>query len=219
MGHQANQVREDILDRVLTRSLLPGERVDEADLMRRLGLSGTPIREALISLEAVGVVERRPRDGARITTLDLEGLIKSVEVLAETEAAVAYRAARRINKTQAKDLEDRCRDCLDFAKTPDRGQGDYYDLNIGFHRALIAAAANEYLEESVYLTSNRLIAYLAARHALPGEPERSAEEHSLIRDAVLDANGDLARDLMLKHIVFSDTLALDVFNAVTVTTS
>lgn len=214
MGQQANQVREDILGRVFSRSILPGDRVDEEDLKARLGLSGTPIREALIALEAYGVIERRPRDGARIATLDLESLIKLVEALAETEAAVAYRAARRINKAQARVLETTCQACLDHVCCPDSVKSKYYDLNIDFHRALIAAAGNEYLEEAVLRTSNRLIAYLAAGIAIPGEAERSATEHVAIKDAVLDGNGERARSLMLQHVTFSDTLALDVLNTV-----
>lgn len=212
MGQQADLVRQDILDRVNARKLLPGDRIDETDLRSRLDLSGTPIREALISLEAAGVIERRPRGGARILSLDLEGLMKSVEVLAETEAAVAYRAARRINPAQAKALAAAAKQCDAYFKKPKTFEVEYYDLNIAFHRALINAAGNEYLSEAVFHTSNRLIAYLACRHDLPGEAERSAKDHALICAAVLDSNGSLARDLMLEHVSFNDTLALDILN-------
>lgn len=212
MGQQASQVRQDILDRVLTRRLLPGDRVDEDDIRDRLGLSGTPIREALISLETSGVIERRPRHGAYIAALDLEGLIKSVELLAETEAAVAFRAAQRINPHQAAELQTAAHDCLSFVQNPAQFSSEYYDLNMRFHRALIAAAGNEYLEHAVFQVSSRLIAYLACRHTLPGEPERSANEHLAIMKAVLDSDGNTARELMIKHVTFSDTRALDVLN-------
>jgi DNA-binding GntR family transcriptional regulator len=212
MGQQASQVRQDILDRVLTRRLLPGDRIDEDDIRDRLGLSGTPIREALISLEASGVIERRPRHGAFITALDLEGLIKSVELLAETEAAVAFRAAQRINSHQAAELQATAKDCLDFVQDPSRFDVEYYDLNMRFHRALITAAGNEYLEQAVLQVSSRLIAYLACQLTLPGEARKSAEEHFGIVQAVLDADGDTARELMIRHVTFGDTRALDVLN-------
>lgn len=210
MGAQADQVRKDITNRVLSRELMPGNQVNEDDLRQRLSLSGTPVREALISLEALGVVQRRPRSGAFITSLDLEDLMKMIEVLAETEGAIAYRAARRINKEQAAVLERTSAACLDF--NPDRE--DYYDLNLDFHRAMIAAAGNEFLEDAVYKIGTRLVGYLAARHTLPGEPERSAKDHAEICAAVLDHNGDKARDLMISHDSFTDTIALDVINAV-----
>ncbi len=69
-------MRESILERVQDRKLLPGDRVDERELRERLSLSATPVREALISLVVTGVFERRPGDGARITSLSLEGLMK-----------------------------------------------------------------------------------------------------------------------------------------------
>lgn len=217
MGAQANQVRQDILNRVLGRTLLPGDRIDEQDLRDKHGLSGTPIREALIALETAGVVQRRPRGGARIMSLDLEGLMKMIEVLAETEGSVAFLAARRVNAAQAAALKAAAGACVDFAATRPPGAPDYYDLNLGFHRALIAAAGNEYMEQAVQATGNRLIAYLSARHNLPGEPLRSAQDHVAICDAVLDSDGDRARDLMIRHVSFSDRLALDVMNAMTET--
>jgi len=213
MGAQADQVRDDILGRVTARELLPGDRVDEADLRERLHLSGTPIREALISLEAVGVVERRPRDGARIAALDLEGLMKMIEALAEVEGAIAYRAARRINDLQARDLERAAQACMARANQPTPRAGDYYDLNLAFHQALIRAAGNEYLEQAVYHLANRLVGYLDARHRLPGEAVRSARDHLQICRAVLDADGDTARMLMIGHVSFTDSMALDVVNA------
>ncbi len=211
MGAQAEQVRDDILSRVLTRALMPGDHVDEADLRDRLALSGTPVREALIALEAEGVIERKPRSGAYVTSLSLEDLMKMIEVLGEIEGAVAFRAARRINTAQARVLRTASQTCLAFKP----GEGvDYYDLNLKFHRAMIAAAGNEFMERAVYQTATRLVGYLATRHSLPGEPERSAQEHARICAAVLDHDGASARELMIAHVGFTDTLALDVINFV-----
>ncbi|MBU3031873.1 GntR family transcriptional regulator [Paracoccus marinaquae] len=211
MGAQADQVRDDILARVQGRLLMPGDRIDEVDLRERLRLSVTPIREALIALETLGVVERRPRDGARIAALDAEGLMKMIEVLAEAEGALAFRAARRINPAQAERLQQAARACRDWLKA---GTGDgYYDLNLDFHRSIMAAAGNEYLSQMALGAANRLIGYLAARHRLLGEAEASVRDHEEITSAILDAAGDRARALMIAHVSFSDTMALDVINA------
>ena len=209
MGAQADQVRDDIVMRVQARHLLPGDRIDETDLRDRLAVSATPIREALIALEAVGVIERRPRDGARIASLDAEGLMKMIEVLAEAEGALAYRAARRISAAQAERLRAAARACLD-ATGP---QPAYYDLNLAFHRCIMEAAGNEHLTQMALGAGNRLIGYLAARHALPDAQARSARDHEAIATAILDAAGDTARGLMIAHVSFSDTMALDVINA------
>ncbi len=213
MGHQATQVRDDIVNRVLARELNPGDRIDEVDLKERLSLSGTPIREALIHLEAEGIVERRPRGGALIVSLDLEGLIKMTEALAELEGSVAALASRRINRTQASRLETCVKDCLDHANGSREFQASYFDLNVAFHVSMAEAAGNEHMAKSLFNVGNRLVAYLATRHDLPGEPLRSARDHQAIFGAVLDADGPKARDLMIAHTVFSDGMALDVTNA------
>ena len=214
MGFQADQVRDDIVDRVLALELMPGDRIDETDLRERLSLSGTPIREALISLEAEGVVERRPRGGALITSLDLEGLMKMIEVQAETEGSVAALASRRANKAQAVRLRETAQACMDYAKGQHDLADSYFDLNVEFHRAMIAAAGNEYTAKAVYNVANRMIAYLAARHELPGAHMISATEHMELCDVVLDADAERARELMIRHTSFTDSIALDVLNAV-----
>jgi DNA-binding GntR family transcriptional regulator len=214
MGLQADQVRKDILDRMLERRLLPGDVIDEAELRDRLSLSATPIREAFIALEATGVVHRPPRGGARVAAFDLEGLVKAVETLAELEGAVAYRAARRISAAQADALRAASDACLQAAAAPVQDAAVYYDLNIGFHRAMIAAAGNETLGAILVQLGNRLVAYLAARHALPGEIRRSAEDHARIVAVVLDSQAEKARTMMMDHVLFQDTVALDVLNRV-----
>lgn len=214
MGSQADQVRNDILGRVLARQLLPGDLVDEADLRDRLALSATPIREALISLEAAKVVHRAPRGGARIGALDLEGLLKMIESLAEVEGAVAYRAAQRINAEQAEALKAAVRACRLAADAPQPSRPAYYDLNLVFHRAMIDAGGNEHLGEVLSQLGNRLVAYLSVRHDLPGEVQRSAADHARICEAVLAANGERARELMVAHVMFGGTVALDVLNRV-----
>lgn len=214
MGVQADQVRNDIISRVKSRLLLPGDRIDEDELRGRLGLSGTPIREAILTLEAVGIVERRPRSGPRIASLDLEGMVKLVEVLAEVEGAVAYRAARRIAPAESESLRQALEACEAWVAGKAPAGTQYYDLNLAFHTVLTVAAGNEFLAETMFGVGHRLIAYLNARHQLPGESIRSAREHRAIFEAVTTANGDRARQLMIAHVTMSDTLTLDVMNAV-----
>ena len=214
MGAQADQVKEDIIKRVQSRVLMPGDKIDETDLRSRLSLSGTPVREAFIALEAVGLLERRPRGGAHVASLDLEGLIKFLEAHSETEGIVACRAARRVNPDQAKKLEAAVVACEQFSESSFENRHEYYDLNLAFHVALCEAAGNEHLSELLYRNGNRLVGYFAARHMLPGEPERSAADHRQIFQAVIDGNGEKARSLMINHVMMNDAQALDVMNLI-----
>lgn len=213
MGAQADQVRDDIIARIQNRSLMPGMRLDEVEIRARLGLSGTPIREALIALETEGLVVRRPRAGVYVTALDLENIVQLLEAHAEAEGALAYRAARRATPGQLKNLEAALNACQANAKEPD-GKTNYYDLNLAFHQALFACAGNAYLTRAALRSGNILLGYLFARHQLSGEAQRSAEEHRAIFDAVVVGDADTARSLMIDHVLMHHEQMLDVLNNV-----
>ncbi|MGB0507953.1 MAG: GntR family transcriptional regulator [Pikeienuella sp.] len=212
MGTQADQVRDDIIGRVQARKLLPGDVINEDELRTRLNLSSTPVREALIALEATGVIERRPRAGARIVQLDLEGLVKLLEAHAEAEGAVAYRAARRVNKVQAAEIEQALIACEQFDESAPEPKVNYFDLNMAFHQSLMNAAGNVYLSEMLFQRGNRLIGYLYARHNLAGESARSAADHRRIYQAIIDGDCDGARATMISHVMMDDAKVLDVIN-------
>lgn len=213
MGVQADQVREDIIARIQARKLTPGERIDEDEIRERLGLSSTPIREAIIALEAQGLVERRPRAGVYVTALDLGAFVQLLEAHAEAEGALAYRAARRATPAQITRLEAALAACEDFAASSGSG-AEYYDLNLAFHHALFACAGNDWLSQSALRSGNILLGYLFARHCLPGEAARSAAEHREIAEAVVAGGATQARQLMIAHVLMKDEQILDVFNQV-----
>lgn len=213
LGAQADQVRDDIIARIHARGLRPGQRIDEDEIRGRLGLSGTPIREAIIALEALGLVERRPRAGVYVKALDLAGVVQLLEAHAEAEGALAYRAARRANPAQVARLEAALAACERFPASAENGP-DYYDLNLAFHEALFACAGNAYLAQTALRSGTILLGYLHARHCLPGEPERSATEHRRIFQAVVAGNAADARRLMIDHVMMKDEQILDVMNHV-----
>ena len=214
MGAQADQVRKDIISRIQKRELLPGDSIDEAELRKRLHMSGTPIREAVIALEAVGIVERRPRSGARVRSMNLAEFIRLLEAHAEAEGALAHKAARRANPVQIRKLEKMTVACENRAKEPTDRNGDYYDLNLEFHAALFDAAGNEFLADAAYRTGNILLGYLSARHSLKGEIARSASSHREIVNAIKAGDPELARDLMMSHVMMDDAQVLDVMNQI-----
>ena len=214
MGYQTEQIRDDILTRLIRRELMPGDPVDEDELKARFSVSSTPIREALLMLEAEGIVERRRRGGPIVTMLEYETLAKLVEVMAEIEATCAALACSRINSDQATTLKEAAQACLDFADSGQNPTRQYYQLNLNFHFAMHAAAGNEILAEQAVDVGRRIFPYLAVRNELPGQPEISANEHMEITKAILDANADRARDLVINHDVFSNRVGLAVMHTI-----
>ena len=93
---QTFRLKQSIEDAVIAGEFLPGDRLDEASLAERFGVSRTPIREALLQLGAEGFIDVRPRRGAIVSVPSPTGLFEMFETMAEIESACGRLAARRL---------------------------------------------------------------------------------------------------------------------------
>ncbi len=212
MGSHADLVMTEVKRQLSLGELRPGDPLDESALKSQFGLSITPIREALLMLEAMGLVERRKRAGARITTLSLETLIGLVETDAELEGACAFFAAQRINPEQRARLEQALIDCEAFAENSENNAADYYGLNLKFHRVIFEASGNPQLQEMIEQVGMRLVYYFLTQHTIQGEIARSAREHRAVFEAIIAGDQSLARTLMSEHCAFDRNMPLTVLN-------
>src|SRR5207237_5339650 len=94
---RSGELREILEEEIATGRLPPGTRLDETELSERFKVSRTPIREALIQLASIGIVEARPRRGAIIPQLTPQRLVEMFEVMAELESMCGRLAARRMS--------------------------------------------------------------------------------------------------------------------------
>ena len=115
----------------------PGERLDETVLATRFGVSRTPVREALMQLDAIGLIEIRPRRGAIVIDPGPHRVFEMFEVMAELEGLAGSLAARRLDKASREAITATHGRCEQSA-----GAGDsdaYYYDNEEFHKAIYAA--------------------------------------------------------------------------------
>lgn len=89
------KLRDEIENGIVTGEFEPGQRLDETQLAARYGVSRTPIREALMQLSAIGLVEIRPRRGAVIVDPGPHYVLEMFDVMAELEGMAGALAARR----------------------------------------------------------------------------------------------------------------------------
>ena len=122
------RVRDLLEEAILEGELKPGERLRAEALAQRFGTSRTPIREALLQLEAHGLVEVEPNRGAVVKTFDREDLRDLYEVRALIEPHAAARAAKRIEADALQRLEALC------------DEPDQLLANEEFHRIILEAA-------------------------------------------------------------------------------
>lgn len=197
---QTGAVSEAIIARIDDGSLLPGDLIDEKNLMESCGVSRTPVREALIQLEADGLVVRNARKGVRLFQPSVEEFLSILEVHANLEAHAAELAARRIADDQREALSACVRDCVAFAETEKSGDhAGYYALNMQFHEIIAEASCNPFLIEMVKLNARKLMGYYRVRYRTPGAIGQSAREHVIIAELIREGNASAARQAMVDH--------------------
>jgi DNA-binding GntR family transcriptional regulator len=191
----SDQVKDRLLDRIVTGELEPGSRIVETRVAREFGISQAPVREALRSLASLGLVEMRPHRGAWVRQPSPEELIEAVQVRGVLEAYAAEQAAANISDEIILDLERLLDEMLDLA-----GAGDALaqaHKNAEFHAAVVSAAGNATLERTWRLLEPFSQTYLTSTR--PGvDLMWLAKRHEPILDA-LRAHDPEAASLMMRH--------------------
>lgn len=207
---RSEQLREIIEERIATGRYLPGMRLDETELATEFEVSRTPIREALMQLTFTGLIDIRPRRGAIVAKISPHRLCEMFEVMAELEAMCGRLAARRLTEMDQRNLREAHKAC---EAAHDEGDPDeYYRRNEKFHMAIYAASHNGFLIEEATALHRRLGAYRRLQLRVLNRLRTSYSEHSAIVEAISTGDGELAAELLRKHIIvqgerFADLIA------------
>lgn len=214
MSGQTHSLIDEIFSRIDLGRLNPGDTIDEQELVDAFGVSRTPVREALLQLEAMGLIRRLPRKGATLFRPTLEEFLAILEIHAKLEGMAAGLAARRLSAAGAKDLEAAVSACEAHAR--DKGNSDpdgYYQLNLRFHETVAIAAGNPFLTEMVKSNARKLLAYYRARYKYAGVIATSAAEHRKIARLITDRDTAGAEQAMSRHVQFDQVTAMDLLAA------
>ena len=183
---------------IVTLDLAPGSVVNERELMGRLGLGRTPVREALRDLASEQLVDVFPRRGMFVSGVDVGDIagLSEVRLVLETEAARL--AAERRNET---DLEETAALLEELARTSgEQRERRLIDLDERIHRHVAHCAHNPFLEatlEQYYVLALR-IWFLALERVALGE---AIGEHHAILEAIRDGDAGRAAEAMRAHVV------------------
>jgi DNA-binding GntR family transcriptional regulator len=177
---------------IVSLELAPGAVIDERELMRRLDLGRTPVREALRRLAQEQLVEVFPRRGMFVTGVDVRDLARISEVRAALEPEAARLAAERATDDERRELAD----LSDQIVSGD----DLMGLDERIHRAVYAAAHNHLLEKTLgeyYVLALRIWMIALGRAE---DLEEAVEAHRDLIRAVVAGDADRAADLMRAHV-------------------
>jgi DNA-binding GntR family transcriptional regulator len=190
-------VKERILQWIREGDLLPGSRIIETRIARRLGVSQAPVREALRTLETLGVVESRPHQGTRVRRASKKELIDAIQVRRELEVLAGRIAAARMDIGCIEQLDKYIAQMIAAAS-----RGDALELsrkNVAFHAAIIDAADNVPLKRAWQQLDPLLRTYMTI--TLPGvDLNWIAQRHIKIFNALQERNPELAEQVIREHL-------------------
>lgn len=192
---------------ILDGSLEPGTVLQEVEQSTRLGVSRTPVREALRQLAADGLVAASGR-GNVVTAVSRDDIVALYELREALEAKAAALAAQHHDDAPFADIRERLLDAPRLLEQGEQGLGPYFAIVDDLDDAIEAAAANPFLGaalRNVQLHSARI--RRLSRH----NPERlraAAGEHLLIVEAILARDAELASHATHVHLHRSLTNAL-----------
>ena len=188
-------IREAIID----GRLPPGKRLKEEELARELGMSRTPVREALLMLESEGLVESIPRRGATVRSYAVGDLDDVYQLRALLEGYAARRAATRISPDDLARLEKSC-DRFDRLRAED----DLLDLvkeNLRFHSVIHEAAASDRLAALIRKVIEIPLVYKSFYWYSPEQKLISQHYHRQLTRSLRLGDGERAELIMKEHVL------------------
>ena len=181
--------------RIFNRELAPGDWIDELKIADELGISRTPLREALKVLAAEGLVTMKLRRGAYVTEVSEKDLADVYHLLALLEADAADAVARHASAEQLAELQQLHAELAGALGEQER----FFSINERFHMRLLALSGNRWRAQMV--ADLRKVMKLNRHASLfqRGRMEQSLAEHEAIVQALLRRDGAAAHAAMRAH--------------------
>jgi DNA-binding GntR family transcriptional regulator len=194
-------LREEVYERLralMNRGRLrPGKYLDLNALARQIGISRTPLRDALLRLECEGFVEIHGRRGVRVAPLTLDRIRHIYEILAALESTALRDVADRITPESVARMKElnremaRALDAANFAR--------FYDANLTFHDTYLDLSDNTEMVRQIHLLKQRLYDFPRLKGFVSEWERASVEEHQtlvrLLQQGDVGAAADLLRDV------------------------
>lgn len=183
---------------ILTGELKPGERLMEIHLANRLGVSRTPIREAIRKLELEGLVTMIPRRGAEVAEITEKSLQDVLEVRRALDALSVELACERISQEDLQQLEVACKNFEDAIAGKDLKKIAHAD--VALHDIIVKATGNARLVQMVNNLSEQMYRYRFEYIKDESKHQRLIEEHRIIFESLKKKDKETASRTAKLHI-------------------
>ena len=183
---------------ILTGELKPGERLMEIHLAERLGVSRTPVREAIHKLELEGLVTMSPRRGAAVAQITEKSMSDVLEVRRAMDALCAELACERISDGELEQLKKACEE---FEKaTQTKNVKLIAQADVKLHEIILQATGNQRLVQLVNNLSEQMYRYRFEYIKYFSQHQNLVEEHKMIYEGLLSRDKERASEAAKLHI-------------------
>lgn len=188
---------EHLRDRIVDGTLKMGQVLSERKISDELGVSKSPVREALAQLRDEGLVSIEPQKGARVFTLTEHEVNQICDFRQAIETAAFEIALKRNPKTLFKDMSRIVKDMSAARKSGDEAK--YLALDTAFHQAIFRNCENDYLSASYDRYVGKIAALRTHLSVLPRATDLSYQEHIGLAEAVQNKDMSEIRRLLTDH--------------------
>jgi DNA-binding GntR family transcriptional regulator len=193
-----DRVYHEIQSKILNNTWATGHQALEQELAHELGVSRTPVREALMRLERDGLVKVVPRHGMRVLPISLTDVLEIYQILTSLESlAVELASARNLSAKELQSLERAAQEMNEAQEASDLKAWAQADEN--FHYHLVELSGNRILTEVVDNFWGRAQRARLTMLSLRNSPTSSTREHTKLIDAIRRGDGALARETLEAH--------------------
>ena len=183
---------------ILTGQLKPGERLMEVHLANKLGVSRTPIREAIRKLELEGLVTMIPRRGAEVAQITEKSLKDVLEVRRALDVLSVELACERITKEE---MEELYRACQEFERAArEKEPSVIAQADVRLHDIIVDATRNQRLKQLVNNLSEQMYRYRFVYIQEANQYENLIEEHREVYESIAERNKERAARAARLHI-------------------
>lgn len=189
----------EVLRNAIKRGILePGERLMEVQLAEELGISRTPVREAIRKLEQEGYVIMMPRRGTYVSSLSVHDVKEIFEIRSALETLAAVLATMRIEPEELDKLRALLTEIEGHIENSNMDK--IVATDIEFHGLLYQVSRNERLVAIISNLMEQLARFRTLSMSYPGRLQETLAEHRAMVEAIATGNEDAAREAAERHM-------------------
>lgn len=193
-----NIVYESLKESILNGSLKPGEKLMESRIAEDLGVSRTPVREAIRKLEKEKYVKMIPRKGAYVEDLTMEDILEVLEIRIVLEGLASKLAAKNISEDMKEKIRSNMSNFDSASNKLDRKE--LISLDEKFHHMIYLASGNQKLNEIVRELQDQFQRFRLSYFNELSSYMKLANSHNKLYQAIIDGDEDKAEAYAKEHI-------------------